>query len=105
MASASRYRTMLRRHLQEHRPRQYARMKAEGGLNRHLTETAGQIAESVEQTRQQILERNPPPMGTVERTQHLNWAQKTAEEMVLAEYLPMDEQTQSKIGPSGGYED
>ena len=39
------------------------------------------------------------------KMQHLQWAQRTAKEVILAEYLTMDEETESLIGPSGGYED
>ena len=106
MPSPDRYKKLLREHLEKHRPRQLRRMRAEGGLNGYLTTTAQQMAESVEIERQRLLENDPPPKGDfVKKVQHLNWAMATAESAVLNEYLPVDEETETAIGPNEAYAD
>ena len=99
------YQDLLMNHLREHRPKEYAGLQAAGDLESHVQEVGEEISEAVETYRQQLLQAKPPPKEDVAKMQHLQWAQRTAKEVILAEYLTMDEVTESLIGPSGGYED
>ena len=100
------YRDRLARHLREHRPSQYQAMKESGELEKYINEVGDEIDEAVEHYRQEYLRLHPVPEGDfLKAAQHLNHAKLIAEEVMLREYLPMDEEMESEIGPSGGYED
>ncbi len=107
MAEYNPYLARVKKHLEDHRPKERQALKESGHLESHVDELAESLDEGVESYRQAYLEKNPVPKGAsfLEAARHLNHAKLIAEEVMTREYLPWDEEQLAEIGPSGGYED
>ena len=107
MAEYNPYLARVKKHLEDHRPKERQALKESGYLESHVNELAESLDEGVERYRQAYLEKNPVPKGAnfVETARHLNHAKQIAEQVMTPEYLPWDEDELALIGPSGGYED
>ncbi len=101
------YLAQVKKHLEDHRPKERQALKESGHLERNVDELAESLDEGVESYRQAYLKKNPVPKGAnfVETARHLNTAKQIAEEVMTRELLPWDEEQLAEIGPSGGYED
>ncbi len=107
MAEYNPSRDQVKKHLEDHRPKESQAFQESGHLEGHVDELADELDEGVENYRQAYLKRHPAPKGAnfVETARHLNHAKQIAEEVMTREYLPWDEEQLAEIGPSGGYED
>lgn len=97
------YKKIVRDHLQKCRPREFARAKQDGSLNNQVSSLANTIFDIVNS-------QMPKPeelanLSPLERANRLSQARIFAESEAMREVLPRDEETESLIGPSGGYED
>lgn len=101
------YLDRVRKHWENHRPKERLALQKGGHLEKHIEELAESLDEGVENYRQAYLKRHPVPKGAnfVETARHLNTAKQIAEEVMTREFLPWDEDEAKLIGPSGGYED
>ena len=112
----NRYARQLQEHLQEHRPKEYARLQVSGQLVSHL-ESQGKEAEDLSASIQaQYLQDRKLELAEAEKLSTLgdnvkmlrlrNEALMVAEEFVTREFLlPRAEEDDSAIGPTGAYED
>ena len=107
MAEYNPYLARVKKHLEDHRPKERQALQDSGDLESHVDDLADSLDEGVENYRQAYLKKNPVPKGAnfVETARHLNHAKQIAEEVMTREYLPWDEEQLAEIGPSGGYED
>lgn len=90
------YRNLLENYLRQNQTTVYRSLSATGELKAYLEKTSEEMSETEELIRQRLLEKDPGPQKDfMARMQHLEWAQRTAKETVISEYLelPPSEET------------
>lgn len=82
------YKRLALSHWAKYLPKMTAGLAKEGKLKAAAEAAALQTLTAERQIREELLKKNPPPESDfLKKVQHLEWAKKTAEEMVLQEWI------------------
>jgi hypothetical protein len=82
---------MAKAHWLEFLPQMYRRMESDGTLMDELVQAQTATEEAIDRYKDQLMRLHPPPQtrDTVKLLQYQTWLQKTAEEVILPQFILM----------------
>ena len=88
----TRFGQMAKDHWKEFQPRRYRELEANGTLLEELLSAQTQTLDAIERYKKSLKKGYPPPetTDTMKQIQYQNWLQKTAEEVILPQFILLE---------------
>ena len=83
---------MAKQHWKEFQPRMYRELEAKGTLMEELLNAQTQTLDAIDRYKDRLKGNHPPPQttDTMALLQYQTWLQKTAEEVILPQYILLE---------------